>query len=463
MAAGEMPALAELARRSARFRLDHGPAQRTGLAWEHVASGLSPDAGRRWSAVEFDPSGYTAWQEGARFVPWWSALDRRVVVFDAPYVDLRLRSQYARSRRLGRSRSRDPRGRVSGGAADGVRAPVRALPRPRMDVRTAVPLGVAHPGDGRGPLPRARRAHAGGAVAHDRGPRGLGPLPRGRGRGPRRDRRPVARGGPRPPAPRSSVGVGRESGARRHPPQPGSNARRARRRRRDGASIVAFTMGGMGPNHSDVSSMVLLPELLYRHAFGQPLLTVPQEWTSAPASVPVPREGERWFAPDRAWVPMPPETPEPPVSGALRSLARGLPRPVQTALKGVRDAATGRRAAGPPRPRLDLHWQPALRYRPHWPRMPAFALPSFYDGRIRINLRGRERHGLVDPSRYETDVRGARDAPARMPQPAHRRAGRRLLRARVDPGPAGHDRRPRPTSSSSGGASSPPSSIRAWA
>jgi predicted AlkP superfamily phosphohydrolase/phosphomutase len=33
--------------------------------------------------------------------------------------------------------------------------------------------------------------------------------------------------------------------------------------------------------------------------------------------------------------------------------------------------------------------------------MPAFALPSFYDGRIRINLRGRERRGIVDPSRYE--------------------------------------------------------------
>jgi predicted AlkP superfamily phosphohydrolase/phosphomutase len=33
--------------------------------------------------------------------------------------------------------------------------------------------------------------------------------------------------------------------------------------------------------------------------------------------------------------------------------------------------------------------------------MPAFALPSFYDGRIRINLCGRERHGTVDLSRYE--------------------------------------------------------------
>jgi predicted AlkP superfamily phosphohydrolase/phosphomutase len=32
--------------------------------------------------------------------------------------------------------------------------------------------------------------------------------------------------------------------------------------------------------------------------------------------------------------------------------------------------------------------------------MPFFALPSFYDGRIRINLKGRERHGLVAASRY---------------------------------------------------------------
>ena len=33
--------------------------------------------------------------------------------------------------------------------------------------------------------------------------------------------------------------------------------------------------------------------------------------------------------------------------------------------------------------------------------MPAFALPSFYDGRIRLNLRGRERDGVVDPADYE--------------------------------------------------------------
>ena len=33
--------------------------------------------------------------------------------------------------------------------------------------------------------------------------------------------------------------------------------------------------------------------------------------------------------------------------------------------------------------------------------MQAFALPSFYDGRIRINLEGRERDGTVEPGRYE--------------------------------------------------------------
>jgi predicted AlkP superfamily phosphohydrolase/phosphomutase len=38
--------------------------------------------------------------------------------------------------------------------------------------------------------------------------------------------------------------------------------------------------------------------------------------------------------------------------------------------------------------------------------MPAFALPSFYDGRIRINLQGRERDGMVHPSRYGETCRG---------------------------------------------------------
>jgi hypothetical protein len=38
---------------------------------------------------------------------------------------------------------------------------------------------------------------------------------------------------------------------------------------------------------------------------------------------------------------------------------------------------------------------PATRYRPFWPAMRAFAIPAYYDGRIRINLAGREAGGRV--------------------------------------------------------------------
>ena len=34
--------------------------------------------------------------------------------------------------------------------------------------------------------------------------------------------------------------------------------------------------------------------------------------------------------------------------------------------------------------------------------MPAFALPSYYDGRIRINLAGREGRGVLAVSQYES-------------------------------------------------------------
>jgi hypothetical protein len=48
-----------------------------------------------------------------------------------------------------------------------------------------------------------------------------------------------------------------------------------------------------------------------------------------------------------------------------------------------------------------LGWQVVSWYRLHWPHMRMFALPSFVDGRVRINVRGRERHGVVDPDDYE--------------------------------------------------------------
>ena len=45
---------------------------------------------------------------------------------------------------------------------------------------------------------------------------------------------------------------------------------------------------------------------------------------------------------------------------------------------------------------------PAARYQPFWRNMRAFALPSYYDGSVRINLSGRERQGLIPLSSYES-------------------------------------------------------------
>ena len=50
--------------------------------------------------------------------------------------------------------------------------------------------------------------------------------------------------------------------------------------------------------------------------------------------------------------------------------------------------------------RLSLEWQSTYRYRQHWPLMRAFALPSFYDGQVRLNVEGREGSGVVPQSRY---------------------------------------------------------------
>ncbi len=48
----------------------------------------------------------------------------------------------------------------------------------------------------------------------------------------------------------------------------------------------------------------------------------------------------------------------------------------------------------------NLDWMPATRYSPFWHQMPAFAIPSYYDGRIRINLAGRESKGIVSADQY---------------------------------------------------------------
>ena len=399
MAAGEMPALAELRKRGARVLLDHGAAQRTGLGWEHFASGLSPDAARRWAAVEFDPATYEVWQLGARFVPWWANVERRVVVFDTPYVDLR--------------RAPKTRGIVAWGAHD---AGTFAASRPSDLLGDMVRRFGDYPSDWMygTPWPSAALSQAMGEAltrALDTRTRAARWLASERladwdfffavsgevhssieglwhGVDPAH---PLHGHASSTAAARGLLEVHRALDR-----MVGELMRAA-----GDAAVCAFTMGGMGPNHSDVPSMVLLPELLYRHAFGRHLLTVPRAWAESPRNVPLLAEGDDWVAQGRTWVPM---AERPRRLADLRAFLSGFPI-LKAGVRGVRAAVTSWRAGGAAGPRLDLDWQPAQRYRPHWPRMRAFALPSYYDGQIRLNLRGRERDGLVEPSRYEDTCR----------------------------------------------------------
>jgi hypothetical protein len=157
------------------------------------------------------------------------------------------------------------------------------------------------------------------------------------------------------------------------------------------AALVVFSMGGMGANHSDTASMVLLPELMYRHAFGRPLLRQPDAWADR-AAVPLLGEQQDWVAAVHANFPA--STPPPARRPASRPFRAGLAKVLRRFVPQSEPVEESylRRSAG---------WIPATLYQPHWRSMPAFALPSFYDGRIRINLSGRESGGMVAASEYE--------------------------------------------------------------
>jgi predicted AlkP superfamily phosphohydrolase/phosphomutase len=381
--AGELPALARLREASARYLLEHGPAQRSGLAWEHVSTGLSPERTGRRAALHFDPETYAVWQEGTRLDPFAARLKSRTVVFDAPYFDL--------------ARAPRARGVVGWGAHDpGV--PTAASPDnllPEFEARFGkYPAeqwiyGVVWASAG-----RAREMGDALARALERRTRAARWLLGERLKD--WDLALVVASEPHSAVEALWHGVDRSHPLHRMP-----SAEAAREgllavyRGVDrlvaelasafpDAALVVFSSGGMGPNHSDTASMALLPELMYRRAFGRTLLRQPDAWADTYAPPPL---GERhdWSEAVRANLP---DAAPPPILGRLgRAVRRRLVLPGETAESYLRRS---------------VNWIPAMSYRPHWRSMDAFALPSYYDGRIRINLAGREAEGGVPASEYGT-------------------------------------------------------------
>jgi predicted AlkP superfamily phosphohydrolase/phosphomutase len=408
IAAGELPALAALRERSARFLLDHGPATRTGLAWEHASSGRSPAAAGRWSAVDFDTATYQVWHDGSSQPPFVAQLGARTVIFDPPYFDLRLAPAV--------------RGVMNWGAHDPGVAP-GARPSELLDELLA--RFGAYPGrhclyDIVWPAPERARV-MGDAMVRATEVRARAARWLLAERCPDWDLGFVVAGELHSAIEAFWHGI--DPGHALHDlpsAAPAAERLHAVYRATDAlvgelgaafpdATLVAFAMNGMGPNRSDVASMVLLSELLYRANFRRPLLRVPRHWAHARDAMPMLTADDDWSQAVMTAITQYPE----PLDSARRFAARVLPERVKRRFRSNGHGPTVRPDGAL---RLTLDWMPTGLYQPHWHRMRYFALPSFYDGRVRINLAGRERAGMVRVADYEsvvdeieTLVRGCRD------------------------------------------------------
>lgn len=166
--------------------------------------------------------------------------------------------------------------------------------------------------------------------------------------------------------------------------------------------VVVLTLDAIVVDCLESCRTAVLPELLYRWNFpGHAALAVGESGTA----VPPPQLGYRRHWKHEVW--------------DLRT-EEG---------ESVLESPSTQEARGDP-----MSWCPANWYAPAWPRMRAFALPSVADGYIRLNVAGRESHGLVDPAAF---VATCDEVTAQLMEVIDSRTGcslvRRVVRLRDDP------------------------------
>ena len=161
-------------------------------------------------------------------------------------------------------------------------------------------------------------------------------------------------------------------------------------------NIVVFSGHGSGDNSTDVTSMLFLPEFLYRFSFPGQVMLAPGEVNSEVPAVMTSINHKNWSADiwERRVVNNPIE----------RVLQKILPKRFSSHLDRIFSSskpalATSKQLRDQGHP---YYWQPTMWFKPFWPQMKAFALPSFSEGYIRINLAGREPDGIVPLEEYDT-------------------------------------------------------------
>lgn len=389
IAEGRMPNLAKLRAESARWKVTDEPYRNANLAYEQISSGMSPETSGRFSSVEFDPATYSVKQAGADNPPFTSGLNGKTVVFDSPFFNL--------------SKAANTEGMVGWGAhghgmPDGLHARPASLaqeitdkfgeyaakdyiygfwwPDPELMRKAGVALrkGVDQRTDIMRWLIGERITDWDLAItvvsdAHS----ATEPMWHGV------DPTHPLHSHPSAPVAKQCLeeiydAIDRHIGAMREVAPD--------------ATIVCFSVHGMGANGSDVPAMLLLPEVMYRYETGKKLFDAPAEWKDAENGIPIVPPGVPW---DRA------------ILNAMRGgkIMRAVDKLERGYLRAKHRLTHSDSAdAGSDEPiRFPLKMS-ATRYSRSWKTTRAFGYPSFHDGRIRVNLKGREAHGVVELEDY---------------------------------------------------------------
>ena len=414
-AEGSLPRLAALRARSVRVPLDSTPNHRHGVLWPQFVAGADAPLRGEWLRFTLDSSTYEAFQSGARHtidghVPFWEPVDARTITLDVPGTTVMgpgvhvtawgaSAPLYPRaSQPAGLLRDLDRRfgvhpgfgqeydcgwhdparlDRLTDALVVGARRrgeiAVELMARPDWDLMLTV-MSESHSAaevmwhaiDGEHPLAqfdadaRARLARVYGAID-------------------------------------AAVGTIVD-----HAP--------------DGAAIVVFSLDGMRSNDGDLPSMILLPELMHRRHFGRARLRDldVEQWRRAGCPPLVPPRGRPWRhdvdrrlldPPRRPWTQMVPGY------QAVRRTTLG-----RRALERIKGETLG--ALGVPIPAESPEDPVALdarresvdavefidNYRPDRPEMRSFALPTFGDSYVRVNLAGREARGSVPADEFAAEL-----------------------------------------------------------
>ncbi len=381
---------------SAVYDLQHGARGAdgySGLTWEQFCSGLKPETSGKWSVVSFDPNSYECWQSDAELPPFVAHTGAKVAVFDPPYFTL--------------DKAPNACGIVGWGGHD-TGVPRMANPSELLDeldarYAAAPPLGFVN--SMVYPSADATRAMAESLAATvDRRTDIMGWL-----FGERLTDWDIAIGG----ISETHDGIellyhGVDPGHRfadlpsTAPARKGlqdiyasvSRCIQNLRQQFPDVALIAFSMHGMGANDTDIATQLLLSELLYRMEFGRPYFRAPAEWRRE--AYPQLRFGDVWHDRVNAHMSATPlgNMPE----RALRKAKRVLFGEQDTTVDGSFTPE------GSGDVRSSMHWMPSGRYQQFWPQMRAFGVPTYFDGRVRINLKGRERDGLVARENYVEEL-----------------------------------------------------------